>query len=373
MIDFTKAAEQERAIRAVIENNYNGTVLASVGFGKNRVIIKLLKRLKDEFGFTKMLYLCDNRRLRDIDFPSEVDKWADGDQDLKKMIRCECYQTAYKWANESYDVVIGDELDFAITKQYIKVFFNNNFKKKICFTGTMTKSKMKVALTINPIVYTMTTTEAENKNLLNKSKYYTYNYRMTEAESQAYVDATRKLTKAMAAGSWQVNKFMSERRELLFNLDSSVSNCRKIMKWLWDKDKQTRLVIFSERTAQADRLCRWSYHGGNEKLDNLEKFQNNEISGISVVSKIKRGINLKNANTAIFEMLGGTSTTEFEQKNGRMKRLPVSQIARVIFMVPWYCKKDAEGNLTWHSTVVENWLYQATCNLTDIEFINLKL
>jgi superfamily II DNA or RNA helicase len=368
--------EQENCKIAFREANYNGVALATVGFGKGKVMLDLAKEIIDKYKIKSILYVCDNRRLRDSTtegFPHEIEKWAT--PEIKKIIKCECYQTAYAWVDQKYDLILADEVDYAMTPEYKKVFTNNNFRFKILVTGTLSPTKKKLLESIAPIVYKFTTTDAERRGIVNKTQYFLYNYRMTEFESKQYLKWTRAIGKAIAAEKLpqQINFLLGKRKEVLYNLESSYVAVRKVMGWLWKRNKQTRLVVFCERTAQADRVCKYSYHGGNEKDDNLTKFQNGEISGLSVVGKIKRGINLKNADTAIFEMLTGTSSTEFEQRNGRMKRLKTSEIATVIFMVPWYSYKDSEGETIWKPTIVDQWIYKCTCNLSNIEFINLKL
>lgn len=365
---------QEEAKEAVRKNNYVASLIASVGFGKGKVMIDLCMELVEKYKIKKILYVCDNRRLRDSDeegFPEQIKKW--GTPQLKKIIQLECYQTTYKWVDKEYDLVLADEVDFSITPEFSKLFFNNKFKFKILVTGTLSSEKKKVLKEIAPIVYTCSTTDAEQRGIINKTQYYVYNYRMTDSESRVYVKWTKVIAKAIneERPKNQLNFLLGKRRELLFTLDSSYQHCRKIMSWLWNRDKGTRLVIFCERRTQADRVCRWSYHGENEKDDNLSKFQSGEISGIAVVSKIKRGINLKNANTAIFEALS-SSSTEFEQRNGRMKRLSTSDVATVIFMKPWYKQIDREGNVTWKPTIVGQWIDKATQNL-NAELIDLKI
>lgn len=367
---------QDEAKAAVRAANYIASILVTVGGGKGKIMLDLAQELIKKFNIKSILYVCDNRRLRDSateGFPQEIEKW--GTPELKKIIQCECYQTAYEWKDRKYDLILADEADFAMTPEYKKVFTNNKYRFKILVTGTLSPTKKKLLESIAPIVYRFTTTDAERRGIVNKTQYLMYNYKMTESESREYIKWTKAIGKAIAAEKLpqQINFLLGKRKEVLYNLESSYRAVRKVMDWLWKRNKQTRLVVFCERTAQADRVCKHSYHGGNEKKDNLTKFQSGEISGISVVGKIKRGINLKNANTAIFEMLTGTSSTEFEQRNGRMKRLKTSEIATVIFLCPWYQTIDSEGESIWKPTIVDQWIYKATCNLTDIEFINLKL
>lgn len=365
---------QNEAKEAVRIANYIASLIITVGGGKGKIMLDLAQELLDKFKIKKILYVCDNRRLRDSSeegFPEQIEKW--GTPELKKIIQLECYQTAYKWIDQEYDLVLADEVDFSITPEFSKLFFNNKFRFKILVTGTLSSAKKKTLEEIAPIVYKCSTTDAEKRGIINKTQYYIYNYRLSDSESREYNKWTKVIAKALAEErpKNQLNFLLGKRREILFTLDSSFQHCRKIMSWLWNRDKKTRLVIFCERRTQADRVCRWSYHGENEKDDNLTKFQTGEISGIAVVSKIKRGINLKNANTAIFEALS-SSSTEFEQRNGRMKRLSTSDVALVIFMLPWYKKIDKEGNVTWKPTIVDQWITKATENL-DVELIDLKL
>lgn len=374
MVDFkamqARIKMQDAAKVAVRAANYNASLLITVGGGKGKLMIDLALELIRDKGIKKILYVCDNRRLRDSTvegFPEQLATW--GTPELKKMVRLECYQTTRKWENEQYDLILADEFDFGLTPEYSKIFFNNKFKYKILVSGTLNSDKKKIINAYYPIVFTFNTLKAEKEGVINKSNYYIFNYRMNESESRQYIKWTQMITVSMADGSSRetINFFAGKRREVLATLDTGFLAVRKVMDWLWKTDKSTRLVVFCERTFQADRVCRHSYHGGNEKLDNLKKFQDGEISGLSVVSKIKRGINLKNANTAIFESLN-SSATEFEQRNGRMKRLKTSEIAKIIFMLPWYQTETGE----WKPTVVSKYIDKATVNI-KATFEHLKL
>lgn len=365
---------QKEAMSSARIAEYNCALIASVGFGKGKVMIDLAEELIRKHNIKSILYACDNRRLRDSDkegFPEQLAKW--GSTRLKKMVRLECYQTTCKWENEKFDLLLADEADFAMTPVYSNLFFRNKFKFKILVTGTLSPTKRKLMNEIVPIAFKLDTLEAEKRGIVNKTKYYLYNYPMSEEESSEYERLTRMIGIKMNEDDDNGARFFTgQRREFLFNLNSSYKHCRKLMRWLWEKDKKTRLVVFCQRTEQADRVCKYSFHGKNEKQDNLDLFQRLLISAIAVVSKIKRGINLKNANTAIFEALDG-STTEFEQRGGRMKRLPQSEMAHIIFMIPWIRKVDAKGKVYYKESIVGEWVRKCTANLGDIEFIDLKI
>lgn len=373
---------QGEAKTEIRKANYNAAIIVTVGGGKGKIMLDLAMELIAAGKVKSILYLCDNRRLRDSKkegFPAEIEKW--GDEKLKSMTTLSCYQTACKWIDEEFDLVLGDEIDFAITPRYWLSILNNKFKYKILLSGTLSLDKKLVLTKTVPIVYRFNTVDAEEAEVVNKTKYYIYNYKLSESESRTYESYTKKITALMKAEVGFEDKdlqFWTRKRKHFLNaLDSSVTHCKKIKAWIWENGKRhkrkNRTVIFCELTEQADKVCKWSYHGGNEQTDNLAKFQNEEIDSLSVVAKIKRGINLKKANIAIFESFNG-STTEWEQRNGRMKRLKQSEIAIVIFMVPYYQTIDREtSELIWKPTVARDWLTKATKNITNIIFENLKL
>lgn len=354
--------------------NYIATLLITVGGGKTKIMIDLALELIDKYKIKSILYVCDNTRLRDSHkegFPEQLKTW--GTPELRKIITLECYQTTRKWKGEKFDLLLADEADFAMTTEYCKVFFNNTFRFKILVTGTMTPEKKRLCKEIAPIVFKCTTLQAEARGIINKTKYHLYNYKMSEDESKKYVKYTKAIAIAMSDGSSKdrVDFLIRKRKELLCTLDSSQVHCRKIMGWLGRNKPGVRLIIFCERTSQADRCCKWSYHGGNAKENHLDKFQNGEIAGCAVVSKVTRGINLKNANTFIFESITSSSTA-FSQRNGRGKRLLIHEVADSIFMCPWYRHEALDGTITYKPTKVIDWITSATKDV-KAELIDLKL
>lgn len=372
-----KIKNQEECKEAVRNSGYKASFLSTVGSGKGKIFIDLAQELFNAGKIKNILYLCDNRRLRDSDkdgFPGELDKW--GSPELKAAVRLECYQTTFRWSNQIFDLVIADEIDYAITPSYVKFFQNNKWKYIIAASGTLTPEKKKVLVTIAPLVFKLSMSDAEDKGVVNKTNYWLYNFKMTESESRTYQSLTRKIAVLMAAevnfDDPDMQFWLRKRKHFLNLLDSSHNHCRKILKHIYDKDSSNRVIIFCELTSQADRVCKHSFHGKNEDDDNLTKFQNGEINAMSVVSKIQRGINLKKSNYAIFESMSG-STTKLEQKAGRFKRLGIDEVAQVIFMCPYYFEIKKDKTPVWKPTVVKSWIEKATKNIFNLNLKILKL
>jgi superfamily II DNA or RNA helicase len=367
---------QKAAKDAIRESGYNCSIISSVGTGKSKIMIDLAEELLQAKKIKTVLYLCDNRRLRDSDedgFPAELKKW--GSDELKRAVRRECYQTAYKWVGQHYDLLLGDEMDMAITPEYVKAFLNNKCKYKILVSGTLSTPKAKVLSKIAPIVYQLRSYEAENKGVVNKTEYYTYNFKLSDEECKEYNKLTAKITQLTKIQTPiddpQLQFWMRSRKHFLNTLESSARHCRKIIAHL-EKKNNNRIVIFCERTEQADKVCEFSFHGQNEQDDMLTRFQEGEINKIAVVAKVKRGINLKNVNIGIFESLSGSST-EWEQRSGRLKRLKTSEVACVIFLIPWIKSVDQDGDEIYKTSVVQRWVTRATENIPNINFKIFKL
>jgi superfamily II DNA or RNA helicase len=367
---------QDQAYQKLEESNFNGIILATVGFGKSRVICLSIEKLYKK-GNRKFLYACDSERLRDIDFPNELKKWLPIDIFNNIDIECVCYQTCYRW-KKSYDVLIADEFDMSITPAYIKTYLNNQFKHKLLFSGTLSPSKKQIAVKIAPIVFVLKTKDAEDKNIINKTEYYLYNFRMTDEESKEYTKLTKKIKQLLKIQTPLEDKtlqfWMRKRKHFLNKLESSARHCRRLVSFLEKRRKENRIVVFCELTEQADRVCDYSFHGENEKDDMLTEFQTGAINKIAVVQKVKRGINLKKTNCGIFESLPGGSSTEFEQRSGRLKRLAVDELALIIFMLPWVkATKGEDQDVFYKPSVVQDWIKRATSNIPNIKLQILKL
>jgi len=227
----------------------------------------------------------------------------------------------------------------------------------------------------------LNTKDAEDKRIINKTEYYSYNFKMSDQESKEYEKLNKKIRQLLKINTsfedTTLQFWMRKRKHFLNNLESSARHCRKIISFLENKNKNNRMVIFCELREQADRVCDYSYHGENEDEGALDMFQEGEINKIAVVQKIKRGINLKNTNIGIFESLPGGSSTEFEQRAGRLKRLHIDDVAGIIFLIPWYksvIKRDDEPDREMYKvTVVGSWIKRATENIPNIKLQTLKL
>lgn len=360
---------QNEALNALHANNYNGIFILPTGTGKSWVLIECLKRLVEKYDYKKVWYLCNSKDLRDRDFPKELDDWGMGH--LKQYITFMCYQTAYKLTDEKVDVVIADEFDYSLSPEYHKVYLNNTFKHHIFTTAYIENDKLPLVEEIGvPIIYEKSLGDVEEKEVLNKSKYFFVNFLMSEEETRQYILLSKKIevarvdmdvAKALNPKNlkWrklQYENAIRERKRYLNSLESSAFHCRKLMQEIYDTDKSCKILTFCELTKQADNVSKYTYHNASDQ-DTLDKFRNDEIQCLAVCGKINRGVNISNVKYMIFESCN-MSRTQLIQRLGRGKRLKKDEVLNVYFLVPCY---QENGKLKF--TKVRDWISTAAASL----------
>lgn len=364
-----KSKEQKKILKIIKENKYNGVVIAPTGTGKGKVMIDVIKALKPK----SVLYCCDNRDLRDKAFKEEVVKW--GAEEYLDVIDMQCYQTTYKYKNKHYDLLLADEGDFMVTPNYIKTLTNNKFNHKLVFTGTFSDAKLKIIKKHLPVIYKMDIQDAENDKLVNKAQVYYVNYQLTPEENKKYLNYSTRFRYILSGNKPKTQKQVKQleaigrqRKIFLSNLTSSYKACRKLMKYLYNKDKTNRVLIFCASTTQADRVCKVSYHGKNEEQEGLEKFNSGKANMCAVVDKVDRGLNINNVNNIIYETCD-KSNTKVNQRTGRGRRLKIGEVLNIYFLVPYHITR--KGN--YEPTVVYKNIQEAArdLNLEQAKTLNI--
>lgn len=361
---------QQEILKIIEEHNYNGTVIAPTGLGKSFIMIEVIKRLKPK----SILYGCDNRILRDKTFKAEVIKW--GAEEYLDRIDMKCYQTIHKWKDKEYDLFLCDEGDASLSDKHKNVHFNNKFKHRLILSGTLSDDKRTLANKIAPIIYDGNVGEAEERGVVNKAKVTFVTYNLTTMEEEKYNGFNRRFATLLNGEMTNHDKFKLKQIQLgrklfLQNLNSGRLATRELVKQLYS-NHDNKILIFCGSTEQADKICRWSYHGKNEGLEHLEKFNQDEIRVLSVVGKIDRGINVggKGVNIAVFEA-PSRSKTKTMQQSGRTRRLHVDEVTNIYFMIPYY--RNSRGQVK--PTVVMDYVMEsgADLDLNNVTYLNIKI
>jgi superfamily II DNA or RNA helicase len=380
MINEERMKIQLEALSALRKNKYSGIVLLPTGTGKSWVLIEALKELIELHPeYENIWYVCNSTDLRDKDFDAELDKW--GASHLKERITKMCYQSAYKLKDQKVDILLADELDYSLTPQYYKLYTRNSFTHKLLTTAYIEgETKLNLAKRLAPIVYQQSLQNVEDHRVLNRSEYYYVTFMLSDTENEQYNQFNLRISSLMydldhykASGNRKgiheveekLKRVTMSRKHFLNSLDSSAYYTRKLIRELYEADKDCKMLIFCELTDQADRVCKYSYHGKNSSEDNLTLFRNGDINFLAVCGKVNRGVNIHGIRYQVYESCS-QSKTSLTQRLGRGKRLSVDELLKVYFMVPMY--RNTRGQIKY--TKILDWITGAASHL---DLSNAKL
>lgn len=350
--------------------NKKALIVVSTGAGKARIAILVIQKLNPK----KVLILTESTVNRDITFKQEIKKW---DKSIIKKTKFMTYQLAYKMTKDLSDyLIIADEADFAFTHAYGKVFKTYKDIPTLAMTGYVTPEKYDEFKQYLPRIEEITAENLQGHNILNKVKFifvqfclskektfevkykkgnveksfkqsedgmYNY-YQKQERKWRALLltAETKGDTPGVKTAEYMLfKKIPSQRKELLYRLESSVGIVRKLMDDIL-QEEHNKVITFSERTAQADKLSKYPYHG---KIDDakatkrFKQFQKGTIRELATCSKINRGVNVEGLNFAILESFNSSVTTTI-QKRGRLMRLDPEEIATFYIMMPYYTNTE---------------------------------
>lgn len=406
---------QSEVLEVLKPLNYTGCVVLDMGVGKSAVAIKAIKKE----GFKNILITSPRTNLKNS-WKKELEKWGIFQIDskywsipinsaitLNSSIVIENIQTTYKYTKEQiqqFDFIVADEAHLCITEAYGQLIINARELgiKTLGLTGTPNLDNSAKALfyqTYLPIVYEYY--DSIKDGLINKKRYFIYQYELTDeyqvlagtkkkpfkvGEKTQYDYLSEQLKKgqramAMAgsedwftdAGLWawkgegtpeqkraaiQYLKAIKYRKSFLWNLTSSADTANKIKNEILI-NPDNKVLLFSELTAQTDKISNYSVHSNKPEEENkslMEQFDKGTIRELSAVRTLSLGLNLVNVNWAIVESFNSSSIDTL-QKIGRTHRLKTEETANIVIIVPlhtqaeqWFNKffsaiKEREGDI----------------------------
>lgn len=382
-----------------------GTICLSTGTGKSKVAIDFIKETPD---VRKVLITSPRTNLQE-NWRKELIKWGfelpehrtefrwrytDNDSIRYIWIVIENIQTTYKWKNEKFDLIIADEIHTMMTPEYSALFENTEYKYLMGLTAThditYKNDKGYFYNKYCPIIYEYY--DSAEDGLINKTKFIIVNHslddsdrisykvkgvRYEDGEANYYAYLTDRIKKGqqrmIAQGSddwfndasdwfWKGNgtkeqKFaammylnaIKARKEFLLNLPSTARLAEKIKDGILTLPG-SKVLIFSELTAQADRITKNTIHSNNHSKDNqrlMEEFDNGIIRDLGSCRSLTLGLNLKGATHAIMESYIG-SATQSKQKKGRLDRLATDDVAEM-----WIIRTSGTQSDSWFTQMTK--------------------
>ena len=159
----TKSNEQSKALNAWAKAGYRGSIIAGTGFGKSRCGVLAVANALKLGG--KAIVLVPTTQLQD-QFAEEFRKWGHGD--LLDSTEIICYQSAHKLQDETYDIVVCDEVHLGLSPVYRKFFESNHYHSLLCMTATLPEEPeyRDLLAELAPTAYTITLDQCVPRGLL---------------------------------------------------------------------------------------------------------------------------------------------------------------------------------------------------------------
>lgn len=364
IVDDFCALEKRRAL-----------IVAATGVGKTKVALMVLKKLNPP----KVLYLVESKTNRDVTAPDEFKKW-EMEEYLDRTLFM-TYQLAHKMKDTGRNLdgyfVIADEVDFAFTEEYGTFFTDYPYLDIFAMTGFVTPEKYKLFSFTLPMIVNITAEQMQEQEVLNKTRFIFVQFCLSKvrdlkieykkngeemsfltSENDSYkffvkqeAEVTAKLMSAISNNDYtnianyerQIETVIPNKRAaMLWSLNSSVEIAKNLVFDIRLKDKNNKVITFSERTAQADKISPNRLHGKikPKECDTIyDDFCSGNIMELATCSKVDRGANVPNLNYAIIESYS-TEITKLHQRNGRLMRLDPSAVGTVYVLMPYYIEGE---------------------------------
>lgn len=369
---------QQEAYKIWDHNNRTGTIVLATGIGKTNIalyailhtqlnskILFLSERLNREKGvkdtsifFTKNIAKTKNPfELHDVTFST--------------------YQSAHKWKNTEWDLVICDEIHDGATGVYSDFFTNNTYKSILGLTATPdnnTKYKIEgkeytkrdMINKISPIIFEYGLSEGVESGVTRKSSIYiiehkldykdtsvikiTDNFSTTEGASYEYWEKRYNkiyelcdLQKRFPNPSEKIElkRIAMKRAQLLYKLPSKEVLCKQIIRHLKGKT-----ILFANSLELCKAVTKNTVGGTISYSDKLiEAFNEGEINIIASAKLLQQGSNLVGLDNCVIASYSSSSGPTI-QRIGRLRRSETK--GTIVFIVTKNTKEEV-----WMESILE--------------------
>lgn len=310
------------------------------GYGKTKVAIDLVNHICDRvfnaYEQPTSVLILVAKTVHKQTWANEIEKWGGLKTDY---VTIECYESLRKYKNNTFDVVIMDEVQHLSEArrdilETIKIeealiglsaTINNDLRNyfRWNYSARFIKCDLKEAVVDEilpePTVY-LIPLALDNIRYSYKAKRFKKDVITTQ---RGYYNIMSSLIE------WYKNKYFNSRRERIKNL--WLSSAGKRLKWLaeqkepivlslLDKFKNYKTLTFCSSIEQSERLGKYNITSKNkDSIKNLDMFNNNKVKHITACNILNEGVNLTNCRIGIFCNLN-SSEIVVKQRVGRILR-----------------------------------------------------
>ena len=338
---------QADALAIAIKNNRCGLGI-SMGVGKTRIAIQHLSNFYDQF--IKALVVIPKWSVKD--------SWVQELELMNKTVLLEhieftTYISLKKKDPKSYDLLYLDECHSL--KESHDSFLSNFSGRILGMTGTPPKDRQsekgKMVQKYCPMKYLFNVDAATDSKILNDYKIIVHELELSKlptlkkknknggfwwtTEQKDYNYINSRVAEAQTQKQIQFSRIM--RMRALMDYTSKESYVKSML-----KNIDTKCIVFANTQAQADRICKYSYHSKNPKSeDNLELFSDGRIHQLSCVLQLSEDVTIPKLKSGIIMHAYGNER-KTAQRIGRLLRLNPTETAVCHIL----CYKNTQ-DVTW--------------------------
>ena len=159
------------------------------------------------------------------------------------------------------------------------------------------------------------------------------------------------------------------RKNFLLNLPSTAELAKRISGGIRAEFPKSKVLVFSELTAQADKISRVtvnSHHSAKVNKKSIEDFNTGSIKELGSCNSLTLGLNLVGATHAVMESYIG-SATKSKQKKGRLDRLASDEHADM-----WIIKVPDTQSEKWYTSMTKKFYLGEAMYLSSDFIMNDK-
>lgn len=331
---LTRQQVQRDAVNTIIGNDFRGIVDVSPRVGKSKILIDSIR----EHLNWKVVVCSPYRSIQDS-WDTEFEKWG-----LGYEVGNICSRSLSKVPRE-LDLLVVDEVQ-TLSANQIDWIIKKAPRRILGLSGTLspeTKYELSSRLGIRPI-FSYSINQAIRDGIISNFEVVLVGCNLdvvhrrvasgtkkrpvvaTEKEHYEFLtkqfEKFRKLSYGDASFAAIKDLYARQRMHFVYGCQSKALIAKRIV------DAQGRCIVFSGRKETVEGLCEHTYHTGNKKEDNLEKFINGEIDKLGVINMVNMGVTIPNLKRAIIHQMISSSEMSL-QKVLRICNLEDDAIAKI--------------------------------------------
>lgn len=338
-----------------------GTAELTTGFGKSKVGVMACAYFAKQCEYQcKILIIVPTTTLKD-EWRKEFSKWKET-KTFKECVQVECINTARKFKDQSYSLVICDEIHNYIGGQInLKFFKNNDYARILGLSATIEDNLLDSLNRIAPICYTLDLYQAVELGLVSDFTIYNIPVELTVPERKAYMQLSSTIDMAWQQYGVHSWKNIGLRTKILYNASAKIKTLQKLIK-MFGKDSHG--IVFSMTKEYSDAVKKKlgdicvAHHSGigkKARVNNLNSFADGrtKVKVLSSAKTLDEGVNLPRLKYAII-MASSSKTKQQRQRVGRCVR--IGEDGKHAVIIRLYCRDTKE----------EQWLDSSQANLNVI-------